>query len=100
MWTSDPEAAGQQTEQNEASEHTQGRVIESPWAQEELLANAWSFTPSSQLTPLTRALSGGSVAIYRIQCILGEGHCDWLCLVEVHVYNYGVVACVVGSLIT
>lgn len=97
--TSDPEAAGQQTEQDEASAHTQGRVIDSPWAQEELLANAWSLT-SSWLTPLTRALSGGLVATYRMQYILGDGHCGWLCPLEVHVYTHGVVTYMVGSLIT
>lgn len=35
---SDPE--GQQTEQNEARALTQGRAIDSPWAQEEPLAKA------------------------------------------------------------
>lgn len=67
--------------------------------QEEWLANVWSLTPSSQLTPLTRALSGDSVATYRMQYVPEEGHCGWLCPVEVHVYSHGIVICAVGSLI-
>lgn len=68
------------------------------WAQEEPLANAWSLTPPSQLTPLTRALSGDCYlqdAVYP-----WRGHCVWLCPVEVHVNSHGILMCVVGSLIT